>query len=170
MIASFKMDESYYKEDLSEWISSVSKGRKYEPYLCELFLLFGITLLVFFPNYKITGIAAIVIGIYESIKFLKFKKQWMKDRISSDAFGKAIVVEFNNGEIKLLKSDTDQIKLLISKIRIIVSKKGYFIYPKEYLHIYVPFASFSPPISRDEALKFMQANHGMQTGAAEPRR
>jgi len=169
MIASFKMDETYYKEDLSEWTSSVSKGRNYEPYLCELLVLFGIILLTFFPNYKLTGIAAILIGVYELIKYLSFKKRWIKDRISSEAYGKEMVVEFNNGEINLLKQESDQVKLLIPKVRIIVSKRGYFIYPRENIHLYVPFSSFSPPISRDEALKFIQARHRIQTDAAEPR-
>ena len=170
MIASFKMDEIYYKEDLSEWTSSVSKGRNYKLYLSESLLLFGIALLTFFPNYKLTGIAAILFGIYELIKYLSFKKQWLKDRISSEAYGKEMVVEFKNGEINLLKTEADQVKLLISKVRIIVSKKGYFIYPRDNFHIYVPFSSFSPPISRDEALKFMQDNHRIQADPAEPLR
>jgi hypothetical protein len=167
MIASFKMDESYYKEDLSEWTSFVSRGRNYKLYLCEILLLFGTALLAFFPSYKITGIAAILLGIYELIKHLIFKKRWLKERIGSEAYGKVMVVEFKDGEINLLKTGADQVKLLISKVRVVVSRKGYFIYPGENFHIYVPFSSFSPAISRDEALKFMQVNHRVQADAAE---
>ena len=167
MIASFTMDEKYYKEDLSEWTSSVSKGRNYKLYLSEFFFLFGIALLVFFPDYKITGIAAILLGIYELTTYLSLRKRWIKDRISSQGYGRERVVEFKDGEITLLKPEADQVKIPMSKVRIIVSRKGYFICPKEKLHIYVPFSSFSPPISRDEALEFIQANRHIRADLAQ---
>lgn len=170
MIASFKMNESYYKEDLSEWISSASKSSKFGLYLSELSFLFGIALLIFFPQYKITGIAAILLGVYELIRHVLFRKRWMKARMISKAYGKDMVVEFKDGEISLLKPEADQARIPVSRVRIVVSKKGYFICPKEKLHLYVPFSSFSPPISRDEALEFMQASRGMRPEAAEPDR
>lgn len=41
MIASFTMDEAYFRECLGEWVGSVSKVRKFEPLLCALFAFAG---------------------------------------------------------------------------------------------------------------------------------
>ncbi|HNY66559.1 MAG TPA: hypothetical protein PKM41_14075 [Deltaproteobacteria bacterium] len=168
MIASFTMDAQYFREDLSEWTSYVSKGRRFEPYLSELLLLFGIALLIFLPDYRFTGIAAVLFGLYGVIVYHRFKHRWMRDRLGSKTFGKSMVIEFKHGEIHILEPEDDRVSIPVTRVRIIVSKKGYFICPKESLHLYVPFSSFSPPISRDEALAFIQASHGMHPGGSEP--
>jgi hypothetical protein len=160
------MDEDYYKENFKEWTTSASSGRRFGPYLFELFLLLGIALLILFPNFKITGIAALLFSVYELIKYLRFRRRWMRDRISSNAYGREMIVELKNGEINLINSETDQIRFPISKARIIVYKSGFFIYPNEGLHLYVPFSSFSPPISRDEALRFLQTSYGLHPSAS----
>jgi len=155
MIASFKMDENYFKESLNEWIASVSKGRKFEPYLCLLFFLIGVTILILFPNFKISGILAICISVFECFRYLQFKKQWIKDRINSKVYGKEMVFEFQNGTIKQTKPEVDVSNASTGPVKVLVSKKGYFIYLKDKNFIYVPHSSFSSPLSRDEALKLI---------------
>lgn len=156
MIATFKLDETYYKESLKEWISSVSKGRKYEPFLCALFALIGFGTLLFLPSFHITGYLAIGIALIESRNYIKFKKQWLKERLSSNLVNSLVELSIEKGIIKQIKPDSPN-GLSFSLSRVISSKKGYFIYPKNGNFVYIPHSAISPSCTREEVIKILSS-------------
>jgi hypothetical protein len=165
MTASFVMDEDYFKEALNEWISSISKGRKFEPYLCSLFFVLGVTILVFFPKFQLVGYLGIFIGVFEGYKYLRFKKHWLKECLNSKLHNQVVVIKFENGVVEQLKPKPQQSLSEPVFSKIVISKRGCFLFPFEGRHIYIPQSSISPQLTMREFIEILRANQAFQLAA-----
>jgi hypothetical protein len=151
MIAAFKMDEAYFKESLNEWTWSISKGRKYEPFLCGFSFLIGVAVYLFLPKFRLVGIAAVAVGLLESWKYMRFRKHWLRQRFESKEFNQDAEFLIESGVVKQLKPD---LKTLIepTPCTVLPSRRGYFVYPKLGAFLYIPHAAITPAVSREEVM------------------
>ena len=165
MIASFTMDEAYFRESLGEWIGSVSKGRKLEPLLCALFGVAGIGTLALFPELRGAGYFALAVALFEAWHYVSFKRCWLAERLVSKQRDTIVTFELEAGRVKQVipasaSSDT------LALARVVASRRGYFVYPTTGAFVYIPHASIRPAVTRDEVLRTLAAESwsGFTTG------
>lgn len=159
------MDEAYFRECLDEWIGSVSKGRKFEPLLCALFAFAGVGTLLLFPEFGLAGCFAIAVAVFEAWRYVSFKRRWLNERRASKQFGTAMSFELAAGCVKQLTPALPSSDLP-TPMRVVASRRGYFVYPKSGAFVYLPHASIAPAATRDEVLRTLRAGRssGFETG------
>jgi hypothetical protein len=159
------MDEAYFRECLGEWIESVSTLRKFEPLLCAASVGIGIGTVLLLPSFRIVGYLAIAVGVFEAWRYRAFKRRWLAERLGSKLNGTVMRFELGPGRVRQLApapASTDALSLA----RVVASRRGYFVYPKNGAFVYLPHASIVPAVSREEVLRTLGAENwsGFATG------
>ena len=146
--ASFRMDEGYYQEMLGEWTASVSRLRKYEPFLCLLFVVLGAVAAVLRP--RLWGVGALLagIGLFEAAKYLRWKKSWLAARRSSPQFNREVVLSFSADSIR--QTQPLPVATTPVEVRVVETARGLFLRLEKGGSVYVPYRSFDPPLNREE--------------------
>jgi hypothetical protein len=163
MIASFTMDEAYFRECLGEWISGVSKGRKFQLPLCALFAFAGMGTLLLFPELGLAGCFCLAVAAFEAWRYVSFKRRWLTERLTSKQFRTRMSFELAAGCVKQLTPALPSTHLP-ALMRVVASRRGYFVYLNRGAFVYLPHASITPAASRDEVLRTLGA--GRWSGSA----
>jgi hypothetical protein len=153
--AKFKLTKEYFREDLQQWIKYISKGRKYEPLLCTIFIIVGAMLILVNMTFKIASIFFIGIGGYESIRYILWKRNWLKARMHSPQYNQEIELIFSEQGIKQTIPHDEPMKEY-RLLKYISTQKGIFLYFEKSSHIYVPNDAFENLDEKNKVLTILK--------------
>ncbi|MBV1910020.1 MAG: hypothetical protein KUG78_12005 [Kangiellaceae bacterium] len=138
----FKLDKKYYKEDLSQWVKSVSNGRRYEPYISAVLLVLGV---FFLYQYQLTvfSVFCLCAGTFEGCSHFIWRAKWLGARKKDKQYNQYIELEMDSGNIIQTSAEPEN-SIVKPIVRIIEAPKGFFVYLEQQQRIYIPKNSLSP--------------------------
>lgn len=149
----YKLTEELFKEDLEQWIKFVSKGRSSVVFYASSMIFLGVFLLINGTD-PIIATAVSAFGVYQIIKHIRVKKNWLADRRNSTLFNKEVVLEFTKEDFKQINVPEEMlVEEEISKY--VETAKGLFIYFGEKKRLYIPNYSFSKNEDKKQVIKWL---------------
>jgi hypothetical protein len=159
VIATFTLTKEYFSEDLHQWIRYVSKGRKYEPFLGGVCIVIGTMLLIVPTKLGLMPFFSIGIGVFESIRYVLWKRKWLQARMASSLYNKTVELVFSEHGVRQIVPENETLQEW-SLSKFVMAQKGIFLYSKENAnsHVYIPNAAFKNPDDKNAALALLNAS------------
>jgi hypothetical protein len=155
--AKFQLTEQYFREDFQQSIKYIVKGRKYEPFLCALFIIIGITFLFVDMKVNLISPIAIGIGVFESIMCLVRKRQWLQARMTSSLYNSEVELLFTEQGIRQITSNPENLQER-PIVKFLSTEKGIFLWREDGQHIYIPNAAFESIENKNTVVTFLKSN------------
>lgn len=139
------IDDNYYQEFYSEWLSHRSVYRKWQDKLGWISILTAIFLFVINSNLKFYAIALILFGGLLIYDYYASKYFWMKRRKDSKMNYKAITIIFEDHQIQSSSPFAEMKGKWEMFDEAIETKKGIFLIPETGISIYLQKHNFQNP-------------------------
>lgn len=137
-----KIDEAYYKEFYSEWLTHRSVYKKWEHKIGMISILLAVGLYLFDAGLLYLSGGLLVFGVLMVVEFYTSKSKWMKDRLTSKINNQSVVMIFRDHEIQSNGPFTEMKGRWSFFKQIVETKKGIFLIPENGISIYLQKKSF----------------------------
>jgi len=139
------IDDKYYQEFYSEWLSHRSVYRKWQDKLGWISILIALILFVINCDLKFYAIALILFGALLIYDYYTSKSFWMKGRKDSKMNNKAVTMIFEDHQIQSSGPYAEMKGKWEMFDEAIETKKGIFLIPETGISIYLQKKTFQNP-------------------------
>ena len=147
------MDELYYEEYYTEWLSYRSVFKKWEDKIGITSILLAAILFLLVNTALFVSIGLFVFGTLMLTDYYRSKRKWMKDRLNGNMLNQQVTIIFEERQIRSKGPFTEMTGKWDFIQQAIETKKGLFLIPENGISIYLQKTSFDHPSDINTLIK-----------------